>query len=251
MKPPRLEGYYATKSDIGRVRLTNEDRAIALYSAKGEFLLSVADGMGGANKGDYASKLAVDTLSEAFVKKPQFPNVLLSKLWLNATLKKANRRIYGATEESALFKGMGTTMVVALFTGKKIVIANIGDSRAYVLGKDGFKRVTEDQSYVSYLIRTGKITKEQALTHPDRHLLMNAMGVYPSLSLAYVVLDYEGQTVMLCTDGVYNSLSEEEMEAALKMELRTDQKVDTLIAMALDKGGSDNCGIALWESKHD
>lgn len=243
-----LQGTYFAKTDIGRVRLSNEDRALATLNSKGQTLLCVCDGMGGANKGDYASKLAIEKLESEFLKGKIPDSPFFAKLWFTHAGGMANRAVYGAAEESYLYKGMGTTMVAALLLGNKVLVANIGDSRAYMLKNGKLMRLTEDQTYVSYLLRTGKIDEEGAAVHPDRHVLMNALGIYPSLSISYSVYPHNGETLLLCTDGLYNSLSEKDMAAILLTTMRTDQKVEMLLRLANESGGTDNSGVALWEA---
>ena len=143
---------------------------------------------------------------------------------------------------------MGTTLCAVLIHGQKMVIANVGDSRAYSYSEeDGLLRLTKDQTYVSYLLRTGQINEQEALTHPDRHVLMNALGIYASASMDIETKPYRGQAILLCTDRLYNNLSEMEMRAILNTDDRPDQKVKSLIMDANNNGGSDNIGIAYWE----
>lgn len=244
------KGTYGAKTDIGRVRLSNEDQASVSINPMGEVLLVVCDGMGGANKGDYASKMALDTIKTAFSLKPKLPFFLL-KAWITSVVRKANRLIYEEAENNPIYHGMGTTMVVALISGNHILFGNIGDSRAYISTPEGMKQVSEDQTYVNYLVKTGKITQEESLSHPDRHVLMNALGIYPSLSITFYVLPYEGQSILLCSDGLYNSVPFEDIHSLLSTDERTDQKVNALIKEANENGGSDNSGVALWEAIDD
>ena len=128
------------------------------------------------------------------------------------------------------------------------MIANIGDSRAYLINKDKIKQLTEDQTYVHFLVETGKITSEQALTHPERHVLMNALGIYPSVSLTINVYPYQGESLLLCSDGLYNQVPEKDILSLVSTDERADQKVTSLICVANANGGSDNEGLAYWES---
>jgi protein phosphatase len=127
------------------------------------------------------------------------------------------------------------------------LIANIGDSRAYMLVKGKLTQMTEDQTYVQYLLNTGKITPEQALSHPERHVLMNALGINPSVSLTLISKPYAGESLLLCSDGLYNSIPLPAIEAIITTDERADQKVLSLINEANSNGGSDNEGIAYWE----
>jgi serine/threonine protein phosphatase PrpC len=245
-------GSYAYKTDIGKVRQHNEDQAMVVLNASGEVFLVVCDGMGGANKGDIASKMAIDSLCESFRKKKKSPFLQMDKWWLTSSCKQANALIYEQADKNPIYKGMGTTMVAALISGERLLIANIGDSRAYKVDREGITRLTEDQTYVHFLVQTGKITEEQALTHPERHVLMNALGIYPSVSLTINVYPYVGESLLLCSDGLYNQVEEKELHAILTTDERADQKVTSLICEANANGGSDNEGVAYWESNgHD
>lgn len=246
-----LKGTYAFKTDIGRVRQHNEDQAMVVVNAAGEVFLIVCDGMGGANKGDIASKTAIDCLTEAFRKKKKFLLASFDKMWFTHACKEANSTIYNMADKNPSYKGMGTTMVAALLSGNRLTIANIGDSRAYLITDTTIKQMTEDQTYVHFLVQTGKITPEQALTHPERHVLMNALGIYPSVSLTINQYDYTGEKVLLCSDGLYNQVPEKEIQAIVNTDERADQKVVSLICVANNNGGSDNEGISYWESEHD
>ena len=246
-----LKGVFAYRVDIGKVRITNEDQANIVVNANGDVLMLVCDGMGGHNKGDYASNTAIELLSEVFKKTTRFYIPFLTKRWLTRQIKIANQEIYKASLVNETYQDMGTTLVAALITEKHIVIANIGDSRAYFVLDDNLKKVTEDQSYVEYLYRTGKITKEEIKTHPKRHVLMNALGIYPSLTLELLTFNNENKPILICSDGLYNNLSESEIFAIVKTNERPEQKVSTLIQVANANGGSDNMAIAYWESQLD
>lgn len=243
----RIKGRFAYRIDVGRVRVSNEDQAIVLTNADGDVLLLVCDGMGGHNKGDFASRAAISVISEAFKAKAKFGNAYFAKRWLMRQIRNANNEIYDAAYANDAYKDMGTTLVAVLIIEERIIVANIGDSRAYAVRPDGLERLTEDQTYVDYLYRTGKISKEEIVTHPKRHVLMNALGIYPSLTLDVSSDPYIGYSILLCSDGLYNNISEQEMHAILLTEERPEQKVETLIKVANSNGGSDNIAVAYWE----
>ncbi|MCI1245155.1 MAG: Stp1/IreP family PP2C-type Ser/Thr phosphatase [Bacilli bacterium] len=245
-------GSFAFRTDIGKVRQSNEDQAFVGMGASGEVFLVVCDGMGGANKGDVASKIAVDSLASSFKRKHRHLLAASDRFWITKATKAANRAIFNEAESNPAYKGMGTTMVAALISGRRLLIANIGDSRAYVLKDGRLRQLTEDQTYVQYLLNTGKITPEQALSHPERHVLMNALGINPSVSLTLSSRPYRGETLLLCSDGVYNSIPVPAIETILSTDERADQKAMSLINEANANGGSDNEGVAYWEASiHD
>ncbi len=245
------KGTFSAKTDIGRVRITNEDQASVLTNFRGEVLMVVCDGMGGQNKGDYASKIAIDYIVERFQSRRRTP-AILTRSWLRRTIKEANAIIFNEAEKDETYRGMGTTCVAVLIQGEKMIVANIGDSRAYSYSAGTLSRLTNDQTYVNYLYRSGQIEEHECASNPNRHVLMNALGIYPSCSLDLSVRRYHGETLLLCSDGLYNNVSEPEIRAVLATNERSDQKVLSLIAESNANGGSDNVGIALWEvAKHD
>ena len=247
-KQINIRGQFAYKTDIGRVRIINEDQAIILSNASGDVLMCVCDGMGGHAKGDYASKLAVDVLSEQFRKKSHFVTRFGARRFISKCIRQINTTIYNEAQQNIEYKDMGTTLVVALLYKDDIVVANVGDSRAYSVRYDHLKQLSEDQTYVEYLYRTGKISKEEIATSKDRHVLMNALGLYPSASYEIKVYPNIKTPILLCSDGLYNNATEAEIHAALSTNERIELKIDTLISIANANGGSDNIAIAYWES---
>ena len=170
-----MKAYYLT--DTGKVRSHNEDSVTILKNSNNEYLLIVADGMGGHNKGDYASKTAVRILKDLFFSKPRTAS---NRMWINKTVKFANTELYHEAYEDSNYEGMGTTLVFVLISNGKYYTVNLGDSRAYLFDGNHLKQLTEDQGYVEYLIKSGQITEEEAKSHPDKHVIMNALGIYPS-----------------------------------------------------------------------
>lgn len=247
----RFKGVYAYKTDIGRVRITNEDQAAVLTNSLGEVLLIVCDGMGGQNKGDCASKLAIDYVKDSFLEKKTSFSSFLNKRWLGKAIKGANSLIYKEASSNSRYKDMGTTLVALLLSGEKMYLANVGDSRCYSFYNGKLEALSEDQTYVDYLYRTGKISKEATSSREDRHVLMNALGIYPSASFDLKVSRYCGESILLCSDGLYNNLPETEIRAILSTNDSASDKVDAFIIEANGNGGSDNIAIAYWEAIHN
>lgn len=242
-----IKGQFGSKTDIGRVRVTNEDQAFSIINAAGNVLLGVCDGMGGHNKGDYASRLASDIIIEEFRSKNSFKNSFAVRFWLTRLIKKVNARIYKESYSNATYKDMGTTLVLALFYNDIIFIVNIGDSRAYQVRYNDIKQLTEDQTYVEYLYKTGKITEQELATSDQRHILMNALGSFPTASFQIKAYPNLKDPILLCSDGVYNNASDAEIHSILKTNERIEQKIDSLIAICNSNGGSDNMAISYWE----
>jgi len=249
MNKQYVAGRYAFKTDIGRVRMANEDRAVALTNEKGNILLLVCDGMGGSNKGDYASSLASKLISDSFIAKGHFFSTATALHWAHKITREANNLIYKESCESPLYNGMGTTLSMALIIHNFVILIQIGDSRIYFVKDNKLNQISEDQTYVAYLYRTGQIKKEEMLTHPKRHVLMNALGIYPSCNLDLKIYPYKKESILLCSDGLYNNVDENMIEAIMVSDDSPDQKVTKLIALANANGGSDNIATIVWEAK--
>jgi serine/threonine protein phosphatase PrpC len=243
----KKRGSFAFKSDIGKVRTTNEDQVVAMVNRHQDILLAVADGMGGHARGDLASRLAMQSLTKGF--KNTF-GLLTSKtagLWLRQQVVQANRTIYQEAQKSSSLKEMGTTLVIALIVNKDLIILNIGDSRVYLFENGQLTQATEDQTYVEYLFRQGKITEAQKLTHPQKHVLLNALGLNTSVSYDLKITPYQGQTILVCSDGLYNNLTDGELTTIIRSSDSVNQKVDSFIHLANANGGNDNIAVAIWE----
>ncbi|MBE6135683.1 MAG: Stp1/IreP family PP2C-type Ser/Thr phosphatase [Erysipelotrichaceae bacterium] len=243
-------GQFAFHTDVGRVRMSNEDQACALVNAYGTVLLIVCDGMGGQNKGDYASALAVSYIVDEFKKVNRFLTSLHVYYWLNQTCRNANSQIYSESIRNPIYQGMGTTLSIAIIHKKKLFTGQVGDSRIYSLKSKEMVQLTEDQTYVGYLYRTGQISKEEMATHPKRHMLMNALGVYPALNIDIKIKKYENESLLLCSDGLYNNANETTICSVLSNKDTPEEKVNELIAIANNNGGSDNIAVVIWESNY-
>lgn len=244
-----LYGRYASKVDIGKVRLNNEDKAATLTNSRGNILLIVCDGMGGANKGDLASSTAVEVISQEFQEKDRFASKFLAKQWVANVIRKANAEIFRQASHNQKYQGMGTTITLVLIVSDYMVVAQAGDSRAYSFRNRNLEQITEDQTYVQYLYRIGEITKEEIDTHPKRHVLMNALGIYPSLDLEINVRPYLGDTILVCSDGLYNNVPFKDLLSIMKGTDTPDQKVNELVSLANANGGSDNIAVVIWEAQ--
>ena len=244
-----LTGRFSFKTDIGKVRLSNEDQACALINASGNVLLIVCDGMGGQSKGDLASSLAINTVISSFKSRKGFMNRYFAKFWVGNVIREANKCVYEQSKSNLSYEGMGTTLTLLLIIKDTAILGHVGDSRCYFLRNREFEQMSEDQTYVGYLLRTKQITEEEALIHPKRHVLMNALGVYPSASIDIKSFPYMGETVLLCSDGLYNNVPKNDIASVLKSEDSVEQKVNELIAIGNKNGGSDNIAVVIWEAQ--
>ncbi len=251
MKTKIYKGKYSFLCDIGKVRKTNEDRVKALSNSFNNVLLVVADGMGGHRKGEFASSEVVETLGKEFLKKGHFTSFFDAHYWLCSTVKKINKRIFNLQDSDEKYRGMGSTVTVVLIYKRRLMVLNAGDSRCYAIKDGKLELLTEDQTYVRYLINSGQISETQALTHPKRHYLTNAIGLFPTFSYDLNIYEYRGETLFLCSDGLYNNVSASDIEANLKSNNSVDDKVRSLVNLANYNGGSDNISCVLWEPIDD
>ena len=234
------------KTDKGRVRESNQD-AYAVGEFSDEVVWSVVrDGMGGAAGGNIASALAVKVISDkinaSYREKMRDASI---KNMLDSALTAANIEVYDFAEAKPELKGMGTTVVCAIVRDNQAYIAHAGDSRAYVINNGNVRQVTTDHSMVQDLVNKGKITKEQALRHPNKNIITRAVGVDKSIDIDFEQIDLEDDdTLLLCTDGLSNFVSNDEM-----VELMSDGKhyafADRLVQKANSNGGRDNITVVI------
>lgn len=232
-------------TDSGRVRSHNEDSVTILKNASDEYLLVVADGMGGHRKGEVASSLAVSRLGKRFNDTPSIGTKLDAVNWLNDNINEINKEILEYGENNIDSKGLGTTVVVALLTKSYLIFGNIGDSSGYVIKNNKMHKVTKAHTLVNLLVEAGNITEEEAKTHPKKNILMKALGVSEKCEIDIFDVDIESDAIMLCSDGLTNMLTDEQIEKVLvDEELDTEEKVEKLIMKCNARGGNDNISIA-------
>jgi len=238
---------FAFKSDVGKVRLANEDAAAIVKNKSGDILMLVADGLGGHNKGDFASKTSVKYIKECFEKTKSFASIYIARFWLQHIVTKANKMIFNAGESSSIYKGMGTTLVALLIRRHHICVLNIGDSRAYWLNLDKLQILTEDESLVEYLKRSGQISEDEAKVRTDKNVLMNALGIYPSITYNCRVYRYNNEPILLCSDGLFNNLPENDIKNILSSTDGSFNIASRLVYKANMNGGSDNITAAVFK----
>lgn len=230
----------AGRSDIGLIRTSNQDNYLITKNKKGDTLVVVCDGIGGAKAGDVASLMTTKNIGESFANVDGFENFLKGEEWLRKTLKSTNDKIFAATVMSKDYEGMGTTFVGALIIDDKIVVANVGDSRAYVLDDEKLKQITVDHSLVNQLVASGEIKIEEIETHPQRNVLTNALGVIGNLRIDTFKVD-KGSKLLLCTDGLSGYVKNETIFKILNdKDISLEQMLEKLIATANKAGGYDN-----------
>src|SRR5437588_3756136 len=224
-------GAYAVASDTGRRRRRNEDNYVVAPP-----LFGVADGMGGAQAGEVASQLAASALEAGD------SEALQGLERLDALIQEANRRIYDRATTDPSASGMGTTMTVALVEGMTVAIGHVGDSRAYLVRGEHMEQLTEDHSLVNELLKTGKLSEEEAQVHPQRSVITRAVGTDPDVDVDAFTIDSEEDDVfLLCSDGLTDMVEDEEiLELVHEHRDNLDKAVQALVAAANRGGGDDN-----------
>lgn len=244
-----LSGNYFALTDKGLVRKTNEDYAITSINPFGNVLLMVADGMGGANKGEYASSKLLKYIASQFLEiEKELISVKQISNWLNKVIAKANELIYNKAQKDEEFKGMGTTLSLCYLVKDLLVIAQVGDSRIYMADDSGMKQISVDQTYVQYLSHNHKIKDSEMSSHKDRHKITNAIGTKKIANIDIQSFKYSGEKLLLCSDGLYNNVSKSIIESILMGNDSTDKKCHQLITFGNASGGTDNMAIVIWES---
>lgn len=240
-----MEYFYMT--DPGKVRDHNEDSLLIVKNRNGEILMIVADGMGGHRGGEIAANIVVSQIGKRFETMGSVGNKEDATNWLRDIVSEANASIYKYTSEHTESAGMGTTVVVAIYTEDFLLIGNIGDSSGYVLKNDKLHKVTEDHTLVNLLVKSGKLTKEEAQNHPRKNVLMVALGATTQVEMDIFDVEDKVQGVLLCSDGLTNMLDDETMTKVLNESKPIDEKLQKLIQKSNNRGGTDNISVAFLD----
>ena len=237
-----MQTFYFT--DPGKVRSHNEDSVTIINNDKNEFILAIADGMGGHKAGEVASSIAIEHIRESFYKLETIGNKENAIEWLRIIVKEINGKIFEYAKIHPESKGLGTTLVIAIKTDDYILYGNIGDSSGYVIKNNTLHKVTKDHTYVGMLLTNGKLTEETAKNHPGKNLLTRALGANDPIEIDIFDVDTSVKGLFLCSDGLTNMLTEEQIEKTLNSDLPIEEAVVKLIRKANACGGTDNISIA-------
>ncbi len=238
----------ASQTHIGYVRDENQDRVEIRKFGENQLLL-VCDGMGGERSGSKASTMATEVFFEHFTE--GYSNEMDAysvRSLLLSSVSAANSVVYTTARMDYQNFGMGTTCVVAFVTDSYIAIANVGDSRAYLLREDTLQQVTKDHTVVNMLLENGQITEAEVKTHPQRHMLIKAVGVERTVCPDFFRIDLIPEQpfrLLLCSDGLSGFCSDSEIGEILRMEISMEEITQSLIEAALKKGGNDNISVAV------
>lgn len=238
-----MKSFYLT--DTGIVRSHNEDSIIIVENQDGNYLMAVADGMGGHSCGEVASSIAIRYVSDRFKNSFFKMGKADAVEWIKESTNEINTLIFKYTEEHPESKGMGTTLVMAIITKEYILFGNIGDSSGFVVKDNKLHKVTQDHTLVNLLVKAGELTKEEALHHPKKNILMNALGVNDPVNIDVFDCNLDVEQILLSSDGLTSMLDHSQIEKVLIDDtLDTEEKVIKLIKKVNNRGGSDNTSIA-------
>ena len=227
---------FAAKTDKGKVRENNED-----FFYANENVLIVADGMGGHNAGEVASRIATETIVETLSGFMSNYGYIIDK-----AINKANEKVFSLAKDDRA--GMGTTVDICMTDGEKLYIGHVGDSRVYLIRDGEIKKITEDHSYVEMLIKKGEITEEEAKNYQMKNMITRAIGVGKEVKGDFYEIGLEkSDKVLLCTDGLTNMLTDNEILKIVSGAKNIATAVDKLVSKANSAGGKDNITVILAE----
>ena len=233
---------YAGASDTGRKRRRNEDSYVIAPP-----IFAVADGMGGAQAGEIASRLAAAALEDTD------PGAKSGAERVTSLIQEANRRVHQRAIADPTTSGMGTTMTVALVEGTKVTFGHVGDSRAYRYRDGAIEQITEDHSLVNELLKSGKLSPEEADTHPQRSVITRAVGTDPDVDVDSFTIDAEvGDVFLICSDGLTDMVGDEDIRSVLeKFHNDLDRATKSLVSAANRGGGEDNITVVAFAISED
>ena len=230
-----MKSFYLT--DSGKVRDHNEDSVTILKNANNEYLLIVADGMGGHRAGEVASSMVLTHLGKSFSEVDSLGSKIDAINWMKDNINQINQEIIEHTQEHPDSLGMGTTTVMALLTDSYLIFGNIGDSSGFVLKNGKLTKVTKDHTLVNLLVSAGDLTEEEAKYHPKRNVLMRALGSSDKAELDVFDVDTNVDGILLCSDGLTSMLTKEQIEKVLNDdELEIEEQVVKLIRKSNARG---------------
>ncbi len=235
-----------SKSDIGLKRSSNQDYCKTGTFSDGSVWAVVCDGMGGANGGCTASRVATETISSKMVEAyhSKMGENDLENL-LNDAVQSGNRAVYDIALKDESLRGMGTTVVCGIVKNKKLYLLHAGDSRAYLYNGDKLIQITKDHSIVQEMVDAGQLTPEEARRHPNRNIITRALGIEPELCTDYTTVEFDNNYILIiCTDGLSNYINEASLAYYVR-NYKGNELTEKLIESAKELGGSDNITVAV------
>ena len=233
-------------TDIGKRRKLNQDYVYTSELPVGHLanLFLVADGMGGHNAGDYASRYTIETIVDEISRSDDESTVFV----LEKAIKRANELIRKKSEEETELSGMGTTVVAATIEDDKLCVANVGDSRLYIINNREIRQITRDHSLVEEMVRMGGLKREMARNHPDKNIITRAIGALDDVDVDFFEVRLnKGDTILMCSDGLSNMIEDEEIRMIMQGQRDIVEKAESLVRAANNNGGKDNIAVVLVE----
>ena len=237
-----MKTFYLT--DAGKVRDHNEDSVTIVSNEEGNYLMAIADGMGGHSAGEVASSIAIDYLEKRFKESFKNMNKVDAVNWIRDSVDEVNSSIFEYEAIHPESKGMGTTLVMAIITNDYLLFGNVGDSSGFVMKDNNLHKVTYDHTLVNLLVSAGELTKEEASVHPKKNVLMKALGAAEEVDVDIFDCDIDVTEILLSSDGLTGMLDREGIEKVLLGEGSCEDKVLKLIKKANNRGGTDNISVA-------
>lgn len=232
-------------TDVGRIRQINQDFIFTSENQVGKLpnLFIVADGMGGHNAGDFASRYTVETVVDLIRQSEEKEVVTIIK----KAVEQANSMLIEKASADEQLAGMGTTLVLCTIEGNEACVANVGDSRLYLLN-DEIRQITKDHSLVEEMVRMGELEPENAKMHPNKNIITRAIGAVEEVTVDFFTVPLQsGDKILMCSDGLSNMLEDDEIRMIVDRQQDLVDGVQTLISRANQNGGKDNIAVILIE----
>ena len=233
-------------TDVGQKRTVNQDFVFTSETPVGNLpnLFVVADGMGGHKAGDFASSYAVEVLLSTIVFDENSNPVKI----IRAAIENANTQLLREASDNETMSGMGTTMVLVTIVGHYAYVANVGDSRLYLVDENKISQITKDHSLVEEMVRMGEISRDDARNHPDKNIITRALGAGRDVDVDFFDIRLTpGDILLLCSDGLSNMVPDEDIRQVIRTSETLEETGRRLVSMANDNGGRDNIAVVLVE----
>lgn len=233
-------------TDVGQKRTVNQDFVFTSENPVGNLpnLFVVADGMGGHKAGDFASSYAVEVLLSTIREDENSNPVKI----IRAAIENANTQLLREASDNETMSGMGTTMVLVTIVGHYAYVANVGDSRLYLVDENKISQITKDHSLVEEMVRMGEISRDDARNHPDKNIITRALGAGRDVDVDFFDIRLTpGDILLLCSDGLSNMVPDEDIRQVIRTSETLEETGRRLVSMANDNGGRDNIAVVLVE----
>ncbi|MGI6059965.1 MAG: Stp1/IreP family PP2C-type Ser/Thr phosphatase [Blautia sp.] len=233
-------------TDVGQKRTVNQDFVFTSETPVGNLpnLFVVADGMGGHKAGDFASSYAVEVLLSTIREDENSNPVKI----IRAAIENANTQLLREASDNEAMSGMGTTMVLVTIVGHYAYVANVGDSRLYLIDENKISQITKDHSLVEEMVRMGEISRDDARNHPDKNIITRALGAGRDVDVDFFDIRLTpGDILLLCSDGLSNMVPDEDIRQVIRTSETLEETGRRLVSMANDNGGRDNIAVVLVE----